>query len=338
MAIPCKLAEAAGTKALPPARRKLPELVLLGLVVASAPGCYPFLNFDISPAHPSSLYKVSTVGDLPGGAPAVVAIAPNGDFLITDPTWDLVEVSPSGGESTVLRRPGGLPIRGMYCDSGGNLYYAVGAQIFEMPEDDSTASVFAKLQVPVISGLAGYDQGALYAASGSRILKVGRDGTVTVLVGKSGLGMADGAAPSAKIESASSLTMDASGDLFFVDGLWRVRELSSGGVVSTLAGQSGEKEDYRDGPGSQALFGDIRGLAADRQGDVYVADYGNNLIREISTSDVVSTLAGTGRAAESDGIGLNEAFDLPSRIAVNGLGDIYVFDSYGPIREISPLD
>jgi sugar lactone lactonase YvrE len=68
------------------------------------------------------------------------------------------------------------------------------------------------------------------------------------------------------------------------------------------------------------------GVAVDISGNVYVADTGNNRIRKITTNGTVTTLAGSGIAALSDGQGTAASFSEPWGVAVDGNGNVYVAD------------
>lgn len=69
------------------------------------------------------------------------------------------------------------------------------------------------------------------------------------------------------------------------------------------------------------------GVAVDAAGNIYVADYGNNLIRKISAAGLVSTLAGNGTQGLINAPGLLASFNQPTGIAVDAAGNVYVGDA-----------
>ena len=81
-------------------------------------------------------------------------------------------------------------------------------------------------------------------------------------------------------------------------------------------------------PGESYVIGDLVGLAVDAAENVYVADLGNNLIRKISASGVVTTIGGSTLAGATDGVGTNARFNRPAGIAVDAKGAIYIADSF----------
>jgi sugar lactone lactonase YvrE len=93
-----------------------------------------------------------------------------------------------------------------------------------------------------------------------------------------------------------------------------------------------------DSPVTTARFSSPQGVAIDGAGNVYVADSLNHTIRKISPAGMVTTLAGTAGQSDSiDGTGSAARFASPKGIAVDGIGNIYVADTFNDtIRKITP--
>jgi streptogramin lyase len=105
--------------------------------------------------------------------------------------------------------------------------------------------------------------------------------------------------------------------------------------VSTLAGST---QGYADGTGTAAKFDTPHGVAADGNGNVYVADSGNHRIRKISFLVwEVTTLGGTGTSGSADGPDTAAQFNSPYGVAMDSSGNSYVADySNNRIRKIVP--
>ena len=116
-----------------------------------------------------------------------------------------------------------------------------------------------------------------------------------------------------------------------------IREITAGGVVTTLAGTAG-MAGGADGPGAMASFRLPAGMAVDSAGNIYVADSENATIRKISASGIVTTLAGTALISGStDGTGAAARFHFPSSVAVDSAGNVCVADRGNhTIRKIAP--
>ncbi len=135
------------------------------------------------------------------------------------------------------------------------------------------------------------------------------------------------------------IAVDAGGNVYVADaGNNVVRKVTSGGVVTTFAGQVGAAAGTLDGTGPSVQFSALGGVAVDTQGNVYVADVISSTIRKITPGGVSSTLAGTpGVMGFADGPGFTAQFNRPQGVAVDGAGNVYVADSGNAvIRKITP--
>jgi hypothetical protein len=132
-----------------------------------------------------------------------------------------------------------------------------------------------------------------------------------------------------------SLTRDSEGNIYFVEDEGRqIYKLSAPDfVLTTLAGSG--NEGSADGYGTAASFGGLTGIAVDIDGNVYVADYVNHIIRKVSPGGAVTTLAGSGQPGEASGTGTAAEFRYPMGVAVDTAGTVYVSDFYS-IRKVSP--
>jgi sugar lactone lactonase YvrE len=152
---------------------------------------------------------------------------------------------------------------------------------------------------------------------------------ISTLAGKATLsGTADGTGTNAQFNNPFSVAVDLSGNIYVADtSNHTIRKVTTGGVVTTFAGQAGVSGST-DGTGSAARFFGPSGVAVDAAGDVYVADQFNHTIRVITPAGVVTTVAGAaGVNGFTDGTVANARFSFPSGVAVDGFGSVYVADT-----------
>jgi hypothetical protein len=194
----------------------------------------------------------------------------------------------------------------------------------------------ARFNLP--SGVATDVSGNVYVAdqNNHRIRMITSAGVVTTLAGGGSVGSyADGTGTSARFLRPIGVTLDVSGNVYVADeGNHRIRKITSGGVVTTLAG-GGSEGSYADGTGANARFLSPVGVALDVSGNVYVTDYYNHRIRKITSAGEVITLAGNSSPTYADGIGTAASFKYPFGVAVDGSGIIYVADINHRIRKIT---
>ncbi len=187
----------------------------------------------------------------------------------------------------------------------------------------------ARFHVPF--GLAFDSGGNLYVADSNNhtIRRITPSGVVTTLAGAAGQpGSQDGIGSASRFYLPSGVAVDSANNIYVADeGNHTIRKLSPAGAVTTLAGAPGETGSS-DGTESTARFSFPRGLAADAEGNIYVADAGTHIIRKIAPSGAVTTLAGTaGQSGSTDGLRAEARFDVPSSLALDRDGNLYVADS-----------
>jgi sugar lactone lactonase YvrE len=160
--------------------------------------------------------------------------------------------------------------------------------------------------------------------------------TVVTVAGNGTLGFADGNIADARFYQPSGVAVDVTGNIYVADSEnHRIRKITPGGTVSTLAGSG--TAGSAEGVGTAAQFKSPRAVAVDATGNVFVADGLNHKIRKITPAGEVSTLAGSGAYGFADGDGINAKFYFPKGIALDASGNLYVADDINHrIRKITP--
>jgi sugar lactone lactonase YvrE len=162
-----------------------------------------------------------------------------------------------------------------------------------------------------------------------------------------------GLAIDATFDDPDAVAVDSKGEVFIADTFdGRVREITPSGVITTVAGTGANCGDPTGasvcgdgGPARKARLEDPEGVAVDAKGDVFIADTGDNRIREVTPSGVITTFAGTGAncgdptgaSACGDGAAAKAAtFDGPRGIAVDKAGDLFIADGNDErVREVT---
>lgn len=178
------------------------------------------------------------------------------------------------------------------------------------------------------NGLTLDSSGNLYVADGAnwRIRKVTPAGVVTTV---EGLG---------PMNAISDVKVDANGNVYATDVIQNVIwKITPTGSISAFVGTI-NVTGGADGTGAAAQFNSPGGMALDANGNIFVADGGNDTIRKVTPAGVVTTFVGTaGVSGSADGTGAAAQFYEPSGLAFDAIGNLYVADSgNNTIRKVTP--
>ncbi len=229
----------------------------------------------------------------------------------------------------------------LYLNSGGSIEEGTcgvivstfaGSGLSGYQDGSGSAARFAYPQ-----GVAVDTAGSIYIADAAnhRIRKITASGVVAPFAGSSVAGSTNGTGAAAQFSYPTGIAIDSANNIFVSDSEGLIRKITPVGVVTTLAGAAAS--GFVDADGTAARFNSPQGLAVDNQGNVYVADTGNNRIRKITPAGTVSTLAGSGTGGFANGTGTAAQFDSPSDVSVDVAGVVYVSDWLNNrIRKITP--
>jgi hypothetical protein len=286
---------------------------------------------------------------LHGGWPSSCRAATEYTFLT------LAGVAPGSDDGTGKVARFSSP-NGVAADNGGNVYVAdtdnhtirkvtpngvvmtLAGLAGSAGTNDGTGSA-ARFDHP--NGVAVDSTGNVYVGDEAThtIRKVTSAGVVTTLAGLAYWnGSSNGTGSVARFYGPCGVAVDLAGNVFVADrDNNTIRKVTPGGVVTTLAGLAGSYGGD-DGTGSAARFFSPCGVAVDGATNVYVADTGNNSIRMVTPSGVVTTLAGhSGWAGTNDGTGSTALFHEPNGLALDIAGNLYVGDGANHvIRMVTP--
>lgn len=200
---------------------------------------------------------------------------------------------------------------------------------------DGAAATLAKLNYP--AGVVVDASGNVYISDtrNNRIRKVSATGIITTIAGTDSMGFSGdgGAASAAELRGPGYLTLDGSGNLYFTDGgNNRVRKISTGGTITTIAGNgpSGAMGSFG-GDGGQATAAQLNGptsVAIDGTGNIYISDGTNQRIRKITPAGVISTFTGNGVQgyAGDGGPAASAELTFPVGVAVDATGNLFITD------------
>lgn len=332
---------------------------ILGLLTLGFTSALRAENYSITSVA-GSASSAGGVDGTPGtfNSPAGIAIDAAKNLYVTDMAGHTIrKISPGRVVSTLAGSPGisgavdgtGSAARfnsptGIAVDASGNVYVAEAGDwtirkitpagvvstfagaAFQLGSADGVGTA-ARFFIPY--GLAIDSSGNLYVADRGNhtIRKITADGTVSTLAGTAQQsGFVDGTGSAARFNNPWGVTVDTAGNVFVADyGNNAVRKITPAGVVTTVAGASGSS-GFLDGSTTVARFNQPGSVSVNSNGDLFVSDSGNSVVRQISGGTVTKVAGLEGVEGSTDSVGASARFYNPTGIVADGT-TVYVADS-----------
>ena len=263
------------------------------------------------------------------------------------------------GTAANLRSPSGVAM-----DRSGNMVIADGAN-HRIRRVEGASGIITTVGGTGIGGFSGdnglateamlnFPQGVALDAAGNifiadnlnhRVRKIDVSGIVTTVAGTGQQGFSGdgGPATAASLAFPSDVAVDDRGFLFIADTTsHRIRRVEfASGTIMTVAGNGRPGFSGDGGPATAASLNSPRAVRLDAEGNLFVADSGNDRIRRVDTrTGIVTTVAGSGeRGFGGDGgAAVAAALNFPLGVAVNSAGEVFVSDSFNNrVRRVSPI-
>jgi sugar lactone lactonase YvrE len=204
---------------------------------------------------------------------------------------------------------------------------------------DGKPATSASLAEPI--GVARDSQGNLYVSDSynCRIRVINAAGTISTFAGTGICGFSGdgGPAKSAKISNSAGIALARNGNLLITDGS-RIRQITPGGIISTVAGNGTYGYSGDGGPATKATLNYPQGVFGDSIGNIYIADSNNYVVRKVNPQGIIQTVAGnhTPGFSGDGGPATSASLSYVFSVVADGKGNFYIADGNERVRIVNP--
>ena len=246
-------------------------------------------------------------------SPTAVVVDALGDFYVADAGNNVIrKVSRSGIITTIV-------------GNGTSGYSGDGGQATQATLNNPTSIVFDQ-------------KGNLYIAdAGNNVIRmVSTSGVITTVAGNDTIGYSGdgGQATLASLNTPGQIAIDALGNLYIADiGNNAIRKVDINGIINTIAGSDSAGYRGDGGLATSARLNSPSGVAIDATGNIYIADYGNHVVRKINPQGIINTIAGNGTLSYGGdgGPATLASLSSPASITLDTVGNIYIADLWNNV-------
>lgn len=263
-------------------------------------------------------------------APAAFALDGKGNLFIADSRFVAATITSSGASAGLLRK----------VSPDGIITTIAGGGAPSLYSGDGGPALNATLNAPDAVAVDGQGNRFVADSFNHRIRRIAADGSVTTVAGTGVAGFSgDGAAAvNARLNHPNGVAVDNAGNLYIADSYNnRIRRVSPDGVITTVAG-NGTFGYSGDGGMATAAALNPQAVAVDTQGNLFIADNVDHVVRRASANGIIDTVAGNGTHGFSGdgGPAVKAQLAQPTGVAVDRDGNLLIADlSNARVRMVS---